>query len=301
MPIKLTMVYAAVSAGVMLLAGSASAADIPALRFGYQCQAEYESSWQGELPNACASAEGFRDGMIAAGSTKVFNYNGTGTIGTRILEDANDVWSKVEDVDIMYLVGHGGAWSRSGASFPSYRDGLRAYSKNMRLGDEGRGLAVLVAQVCAVGAWWPRNAGDGTSTPSYEVTETLPIRWSSAFRGGLKLLLTSWDHGKDTKTNGAKFAANLSAGYTFQEAWKKAAFDSHGDNDPSVAATGTTTANCWDRLNDLKASNIRSTAYPRLQDNQVGAFCQNFWTNDSKRDVCRSSVPGCDCAKSTCN
>ncbi len=290
---------ATVAAGLALFASSAYAGDTPTVRFGYQCQVDYEGAWQTSLPNACESAQQFSQLMLGSGATKVFQYeNATGSIGTRTLEDAYDVVTKVEDADIMYFVGHGGAFSKSGASFPAHRRGLRAFSKNMRLGDEGRGLSILALQACAVGAWWPRHSGDGTSTPEYPVAEILPKRWGAAMRGGLRIVVTAWDHGRDTADHGMWFAINLRLGYPIEEAWRRASQDSHSGNDPAAFATGTDNANCWDRLSNMRLANYKS--YGRLTNSAVGAFCSRAWTNDTKKDVCRASYPGCDCTKSTC-
>ncbi len=248
--------------------------------YGVACQEEFDNLTL--VDTACDSANAFHAQMDQIG-TRIFNYNLTGSIGPRILEEIYDSNTKVESTDITYVVTHMGAWRKDGADFAgkSYPD-VAALSKNMVLGNEGKGLSVLALAGCSPIAWSPRAGGDGVNTPHYAVAEGFIARWANAFSGGLRIIVGNWDEFFSHKDHGKVFGSSLRSGYTIEDAWEHADARTVIQNDTATAATGTNSSDCWKRLSEMKITNLSS--YGRLRGTQVGYYCQNWWTWDSLGD-----------------
>jgi hypothetical protein len=222
------------------------------------CQADYQNNWQVELEETWTRCSWFNNELDDT-DTKVYYLNLVGGAGH--FNDAGDQ-NYMEAVNLLWINTHGGAWVDT-ATWVMWDQNSRGFSKNVRLGDEGVGLSMLVQYACATMKW------DGVWA-----------RWGSAFRGGLRYVMGSHDTLWDSSTTnevGEDFADNIQGSQEFKYAWRDAVTDWNKDQDASVFATGKTSSECANRRDGMKWQNYGN--YPRLKDSDVVYICKTSWEN----------------------
>lgn len=248
-----------VALGVGLLAGMGSGAAFGA-RFGTACQEEYQNNWQNELHYQWERCSAFNSELDDT-DTKVFYYN---------LHGAKWWWENGGDqlapevVALFYAGTHGGAWGNRSV-WAMWDQNQLADSSNMRLGDEANQLSLFFTYACET-----LKFSDGN----------LWTRMGPIMRGGVRFAGgshgTLWD-GITTDETGEDFADNLQHQHTLKYSWKDGNSDWATEQDVAVMATGTNSANCAARRDNMTWQNHGS--YPRLRDGQIGYYCYTYWTN----------------------
>ena len=251
------------------LAGALSAAAVPAAaidwsrNYGTFCQQDFQDNWRPFLGDTWTQCANFNAAMdLLAPRRFYFNLHGA----AHRFEDAGDQdGAGLDTVDVVYVSTHSGAWTGPArGTFTMWDNGLRAFSTNMRLGDEDRGLSLLAAHTCEL------LKDDGQ----------IIDRWATTFDGGLRMIVGSHDSlfaGSGSVNEGRRFADNLRAGQTIKNAWLNALSGTSNDNDVAVAATGASEADCWNRMDSLTWANLTTT--PRLRDWDWQWMCWNWWDN----------------------
>jgi hypothetical protein len=183
----------------------------------------------------------------------------------RYIDGSGDYYGYgVDNVNIHLTCTHGGAWSSPDRfTVVMWDEDVRAFSTEMRLGDDGRKLGIYAAYSCST------MNDDGS----------IWNRWSPVFKGGLKYASAFW--GAAWSANGAKntgksYAEKLhTSGYALKYAWLDS-MDDYTGNTPAIMASGTSSTNCSSRRNNMTWSNYKNdTTYPRLRDSSVTNLC---WT-----------------------
>lgn len=225
--------------------------------FGVWCQEDYQFNWLPTLPYSWNRCQGMVDQMSQT-TPDLFYWNLHGA--KPFLETPSDqVWT--EAVDLAFVNTHGGAWANT-AGYAMWNFNTNAFTTSMKLGDEARGTSILSTYACET------LKDDGM----------LPLRWAPTFNGGLRIVTGSFHTvwaGWTTDDVGADYAADLQDGDTISAAWKDGASDWWYPADLAAAATGTTKANCFSRLDGMTFQNF--SAFPQLHANNIGFFCRRFW------------------------
>jgi hypothetical protein len=176
----------------------------------------------------------------------------------------------VDNTDIHMTCTHSGAWGPDPASgrpaaftMVMYHRGTRAFSHQMRLGDDARKTELFVLYGCE----------------SMKPDDYITTRWRPVFEGGLKYAASFWGAAypnSGAKNLGKTYAKKLhESGYSFRYAWLDS-IDDYSGNTPAVMATGQNTDNCYSRLGNMNLSNFRNASVmPRIRDSSIGRFC---WT-----------------------
>ena len=174
-----------------------------------------------------------------------------------------------DDVDLLYISTHGGAWTRPMTSgLAMWNRYTNAHTSEMRLGDSaigGGGLSILAMYACET-----LKNSDG-----YILERLLPM-----FSGGLRIALGSHDKlysGTYTNECGEDFAEDIQSGMTLRNAWKSALSDWWEDQDVAVVATGRSLEECNQRKDSMKWQNYRQ--YQRLRDGAMRYMCWSTWEN----------------------
>jgi hypothetical protein len=236
-------------------------------RFATYCQESFQNGWQETLSYANERCSMFRS-QLNNTDTDVFYFNLNGA--KPFIEQGGDHQpdlKAIDDVDLMYMMTHGGA-TTTDARWTMWNDSTRAMSSNMRLGDSawwGGGLAIYAQYSCKT---------------MKSLDNLLVNRWGPVLRGGLKLVLGShdilWD-GERTDECGEAFAENIQYQQSFRTAWRDALYDTFLFQDIAVMATGTDSSNCSSRKNNMKWQNFGS--HPFIRDGSIGITCWEQWTD----------------------
>ncbi|MBN1206699.1 MAG: hypothetical protein JXB05_17585 [Myxococcaceae bacterium] len=227
-------------------------------KFGTLCQSDYQNNWRTKLPyvwNRC----GWFNNELDDTDTKSFYWNLHGA--KSLFEGGND-HNSTETVNLVYASTHGGAWSDT-ATYTMWDQNQRAFTKDMRLGNESVGLSILATYACET------LKDDGK----------LPLRWAPTMRGGLRYVTGSFDKVYDSFTTdeqGEVFADELQHKAKIKYAWRDSVSDAWTDEDAAVMSTGTSESNCFYRLNNMTWQNYPS--FPRLRDNEIKYYCRTFWS-----------------------
>jgi len=244
----------------MLVVLLLSQAVFGAARFGTGCQSDYQNGWQNTLSYVWNRCGWFNDELDDT-DTKVFYWN---------LHNASWWWenagdqSWVDNVNLFYASTHGGGWWDESVWAMWNQDQL-ASSSRMRLGDESYGTSIFATYSCET-----LKFNDGR----------MWVRMGPIFRGGLRIALGSHDKlydGITTDETGEDFADGLQSSWSIKYAWKDANSDWATDQDVAVMATGTNSADCANRRDNMTWQNYPS--YPRLRDNAIGYYCYWYWDN----------------------
>lgn len=239
--------------------GSFTAASSPGSTFGTLCQSAFQNNWRDTLPYAYNRCEGFNN-ELSATDTQKFYFNLKG--GKPFLETDRDQ-DLVETVDMLYLSTHGGLQSDS-SRWAMWDMNTRAFTKNMTLGNEGKGLSILSTYSC--------DTLGGTDSE-------IITHWKTPFSGGLRYVAGAWDvlwDGITTDECGEDYADNLQDGMTIQDAWTDAIWDWATTQHPAVQTTGTSEADCLKRKKDMKFTNF--SAFSRVSGSAVKWYCGHRWT-----------------------
>ena len=241
--------------GIVLGVGVATAA-----RFGTGCQEEYQNNWQNELHYVWERCSGFNNELDDT-DTKVFYYN---LHGAKWWWESGGDQLTLDNVNLFYASTHGGGWWSSSV-WAMWDQNQLADSANMRLGDESYGTSIFSTYACET-----LKFNDGR----------MWVRMGPIMRGGVRYATGSHDKLYDSITTdetGEDYADNLQKSHTIKYAWKDGNSDWWHDQDVTVMATGTNSANCASRRDNMKWQNYNS--YPRLRDGQIGYYCYWYWNN----------------------
>jgi hypothetical protein len=231
-----------------------------ARNFGMHCSEEFER--EGTIGDAWETCGNFGN-KLDDQATKQFYF---------------DLWNKqyywhdtgdqavnsLESVDLFFSWTHGGILSGDDAIYTMYEANVYAHTKQMRLGDESRGLSIFSSGACHTmkfddGAFWGRLH--------------LP------FSGGLRMLTGS--HGDIwiglNAPAATQYASLLNQNTTIVTSWFNAFGGTAHANDLTVAANGNSADDCINRLNNMTWGNFSS--YPRRRDNEGRTLCFYHWTD----------------------
>jgi len=254
-----TKSYLTVMAACGLILGATEQVGAAA-RFGTACQSDYQNNWRGELPHVWKRC-GWFNSELDDTDHKIFYYN---LHGAKWWWETGGDQLTLDRVNLFYASTHGGGWADKSV-WTMWDQNQRAFSTNMRLGDESHGLSILATYSCETlkfndGKMWTRMG---------------PI-----FRGGLRIALGSHDKLYDSITTdetGEDFADNMQKSHTLKYAWKDANSDWATSQDVTIMATGSTASNCGTRRDNMKWQNYNS--YSRLRDGDINYYCYRYWHN----------------------
>lgn len=174
-------------------------------------------------------------------------------------EEGSDDWAGYgwDNVDLYMYAGHGGSNS-SDAVWTFRNEGERAYSSDMRLGDDGRNLRMLFSYSCCQMANAPLSA-----------------RWSPIFNGGLQTASGSSQsmYVSSTREYILKDVADrLRNGEAANYAWGRAN-TLHAYPNPGVrtVATGGSSSLCHWRRRNIGIDNTHN--YSLLRDGEWSKLC----------------------------
>ncbi|MEE9366151.1 MAG: DUF6345 domain-containing protein [Dehalococcoidales bacterium] len=228
-------------------------------RFGTMCQETYEGSWKDTIDYTWTNCSRFNDRLDNTDS-KIYYHNLHGADWN--FKDSGDQ-TNLENVNLFFIETHGGAWSDT-ATFTMWDNEERGFSKDMYLGNEGQGLSIFSSYSC--------------ETLKYS---SLWTRWNRPLKGGLRIITGSHDlffAGYYSRNIGKEYAKGLQASDKIYQAWRDAAADSYSiDNDPAVVTGGTSSSECWSRMNGMKWQNY--TSYSRRRDGNMSKMCHRAWSN----------------------
>lgn len=238
-------------------------------RFGAYCQKSFQNGWADTLNNVNELCGWFVSQMDETAS-KIFYFN---LVGKKFYleqngdhQPAND---SADDVELLWIGTHGAISSTGNrALFAMWDEDVSADSTNMRYGDSpapGGGVDILAAHSCDV-----LKHND----------DKLAVRWGSALRGGLRMIVGSHDTLNDSVTTnevGEDFADEIQHKASYRNAWKYAVSDIYSSQDATVVATGTSSSNCASRRDGMNWEN--SQTYARLRDGAIDKTCWWYWDN----------------------
>ncbi|MCG5051426.1 MAG: hypothetical protein KA712_00550 [Myxococcales bacterium] len=234
--------------------------------YGTRCQENYEGTWIATLAGTWSTCSKFNKAMDnLAPRSFYFNLQNAETRFEDTLDHCGGSCGGIDTVDMLFVSTHGGAWSNPARGTQvMWNRSTRAFSTNMRLGDEDRGLSLYASHSCDI----LKNDGQ------------LGTRWQSAFDGGLRMIVGSHDKiwfNTSYTTDGERFANNMRNGQLLKDAWKNSLAGNSADNDAAVMTTGANDSDCWNRMDSMTWSNLLST--PRLRDWDWQTWCQLQWDN----------------------
>ena len=278
---------------VLALAGALLVSDdAQAQRAGAISTETHDPGYDGQpwLPTIAGATLAAGDFLTNLGGTKVFQWT-TSYGALHALEDATPfLQAEVEGLDILWMNGHGGAWSDMGFGIVGSRNQDRTFSDLWYLGNGsgGKGLRVLSLKSC--NSLTPYIVTGGSPLPppfpqdrliEYDgTTRAVWERWQVAMAGGLKMVTGSWGttQTSGTRTLAANYGTYLRNGQTVWSAWRQASFDAHSKNTPAVLVTGKNPTDCSNRLAGLKVSNwADETNFPYLRNAAIQASCWYAW------------------------
>lgn len=244
-------------AAALLVASAAASANAQAW-FATECQKDYQYGWQKKLNYSYTRCSMFNHELDDT-DLPWYYWN---LVGAKWRwEDTGDEFA-MDDVDLLYACTHGGA-SATDSRWTMWDNQQRAFSSQMRLGDEAWGLSLLATYSCNT-----LRTSDGLHW----------TRMSPIFKGGLRYAMGSHDKvydGETTDEVGEDFADGLQKGKSLKYAWKDGNSDWDADQDLTVMATGANSGDCWNRRDYMTWQNF--PYYPRLRDGQVGWRCFAHW------------------------
>ena len=243
---------------------------------GIYNQMDYDENWPNggisSRSHGGAQKQGFIDYIDGGNVDVVFDRNLENNAQLQ-LEDselnllANDV-NGLDSVDVAFIGTHGSIDS----TLIMYEANNRADIKKMILGDDARGLSLLILWAC------------DTLAEEDSSGRTRFVRWANAFSGELRYVAGfRGNHIRSITTNedGRILAQKLKDGYTIKMSLEDSQSDwllDLGDfvfgtdnNEPTVAASGRNASDCERRLNNMELDDLVGTE--RLRGNQVGTLC----------------------------
>ena len=170
----------------------------------------------------------------------------------------------IDNSDFAMVCTHGGTWtSPDRFSLAMYNQGIRAFSNDMRLGDDGRGLSVFLVAACQT------MAVHGTSNSTQWRT-----RWWPVFNGGLRFATGFWEstysNHAAAATEGSNFAECIHGnGSYLYSCWSQVMLNSYMYNTPIEMTAGTDYENAYYKMFNTSMTNYYKMG--RLRDS-----CANY-------------------------
>lgn len=225
--------------------------------FEYQTTSAMTPPGPGLTPPSCTQASSFSSNFKNV--TTSFTINHLVSPAKANLEASLDHLTN-ELVDLAFFEGHSGYSWVDTVDFGMWEDGItdpnkRAFSKNMAFGHTSanqRGLSVFAAYSC--------DTVDFNGIPANGANGSWAADWWPAFNPGLRMMLGSNNvtHFVSSGVVGKKFAERLTAGDTFKTAWTSALDQVSHNPSAAFVASGSTSADCWDRMNTMSWGNFDS-------------------------------------------
>jgi hypothetical protein len=227
--------------------------------FGTYCAQDFQNTWQAALPDSWDRCSGF-NGRMDDFASQAFYYDLNGT--KPYYENTLDEYEP-ETADILFVNTHGGAWADT-ATQTMWNQNERAFSKDMRFGDESKGLSILSSYSCHT-----------------LQTDNVWGRWYNAFAGGLLMVTGSHDllfSGSTTDEVGEDYADYIAGAFSIKNSWRYGLGDWWTDQDIAIATTGSNSTDCWNRMEGLVWATVPTTN--RLRDGQIGYMCWTWFDNE---------------------
>jgi hypothetical protein len=194
-----------------------------------------------------------------------------GTAVPGLCEESCDTCSNggLDTADIVFVGTHGGSWSATSATWTMGDVGRRAYSENMRLGDDDDALNIFAAMSCEVMSF---------SSPD---EDALWVRWDSIMKGGLYAAVSSQKtiyFGYYSRNNGKKFVEELQSGAKIRYAWRDGMGAGTYDQDVMALYAGNSSEDCSTRRSGLTWS--MPSNFGRRRDSEASNYCYTYWYNE---------------------
>jgi len=242
---------------LLVMFAAASAAN--AGEFGTRCQEAYQNNWQTKVSSLYEICGGF-NAELDDTDTQDFYYDlGGSTCGFSTC-DASTSLAGVDTVDLFYTATHGGTTARN-AYLTMFEEGSYEYSTDWRYGDDNDQVAIFSQYACTV----MENHDD-----------RIWDRWGPAFRGGVYVVTGSHDlvySSTATEDVGRDYADGLQKSKSVRDAWFDGNADFHLDQDLAVMAVGSSSANCWNRVDQIRWQNL--TSFQRLRNIDMTHWCRS--------------------------
>lgn len=231
-------------------------------RFGTHCQQSFQSDWQHSLGYTWERCSRFNNELDDT-DTKVFYFDLYNK--AYYWHDTGDHHAlSLEDVDLFFTNTHGGiSGDGNDASWTMWNNGQRAWSRQMRLGDELYGLSIFSSYACYTLRTWDSK---------------LVTRWEPIMMGGLRYVTGSHNivwNGYTTSEVGEEYADLLQHSQVIKNAWRDGLSDWWETQDLASMTTGFDSTYCHNRLNSMRWQNYNQ--YFRLTD-VVNYYCWSQWT-----------------------
>lgn len=230
--------------------------------FGSLTTEFYQNDWWPSAGGRFNIVGGFNSAFNkTGGATQLFYYDLSGAKSD--FEESGDysTGGGLDSVDLAFVITHGSIQGDNQARWTMWDQNVYAYSGSMRLGDDAWQLKVLTDYSCdtqnpsGFGRWWP------------------------IMNGGLRIAAGATGHtwnGSSYNNVGKYYANDLIAGWTIKSAWSSATDTSQNNNNISVLGTGTSSDDCYSRLNNMTWENVENyTAYR----DSAGWICMYWWDN----------------------
>ena len=233
---------------------------------GARSDDSYQNTWQNTVPGLDAICGGFASKMNTYADSQKKFWAGLGN-GDAFEEGTDDMTYGVDTVDLFMVCTHGRLWYNPDRfSLAMWYENDRAFSNDMLLGDDDRGLSVFSAYSCSL-----MNVTSTTSTNMWN-------RWHPVFSGGLRaatgFATEAYAWSNDAGTN---YAEELHvSGRAIARAWVYT-MEVHDSHKPTAVYTQKTYGTdpmlygCGARLNYMTLANY--TTFPKLADNDISTFC----------------------------
>lgn len=242
----------------------AAGADHARMMVGTRCQQEYQNNWQVDVGDSdvwrrCGN---FNNQITQTDSLEFyFNLHGAKPVLEKTNDGCGTGCGAADSVDFLYMNMHGGS-NASSAFLDMWDQNSRAFTSNMRLGDNSRQLMVLATFGCTT-----LKLDDGNAN--------IVARWVSPFSGGL--VMTTGGHGNLYSGNdqsSIEFASRMQDGQPIGLSWLESTWYADNANTPTFMNTGRDANDCWNR-SQVNLPALFGT--PILRDSAIGYFCWASW------------------------
>lgn len=235
-----------------------------AMEVGVRCQQEYQNNWMSDVGNndVWRRCTNFKNKIGQTDNVKFyFNLHGAKQPLEKAGDNCGQGCGAADSVDFLYMNMHGGA-NASTAFFDMWDQNSRAFTSNMRLGDNSRQLMVLATFGCS-----SLMVSDGANN--------VINRWLAAFAGGL--VMTVGGHGSLYSGNdqsATEFASRMQDGEPIGQAWLESAWYADNRNTPAFMNVGRNANDCSNRGRTALPGLF---ATPILRDGAIGYICWASW------------------------
>ena len=261
---RFTLVPTLVAAALIGASNVDAGAPHARMEVGLRCQQEYQNNWQLDVGNSDVwrRCSNFNSQIGQTDNVRFyFNLHGAKAPLEKTSDGCGQGCGGADSVDFLYMNMHGGANSSS-AFFDMWDQDSRAFTSNMRLGDDSRQLMVLATFGCS-----SLLLSDGNTN--------IINRWQPPFSGGL--VLTAGGHGtlfSGNDQSATEFASRMQDGEPIGQAWLESTWYADNSNTPTFMNTGRDANDCFNRS---KVSLPSLFATPILRDSAIGYFCWASW------------------------